>query len=406
MRNGSKRVAIVGAGLMGRVLAVTLLMRGQEVELFDCQGEDAVSSCGYAAAGMLSACAELEFAEPIVYELGRDATDLWRRLLDFCGTEVFLQQSGSLLVCHSSERSRLNRFCSQVKDKLQNLKAKEDAMVAVDCRQIELLEPELLPLFQSAVYLPHEGQVDNRGALAALGKKLQLANVAWHQNVRANIAPHIVEHEGQASHFDTVFDCRGLSARHDRTSLRAVRGELVEVFAPEVHLSRPVRLMHPRYPLYIVPRPGNLYLLGATSLESEDDKDITVQSCLELLSAAYSVHSGFAQASIVGTRVGLRPALPDNLPRIYYTRGLIAINGLYRHGFLLAPALALAAADMLESGSCDDRFADLLSNEFPEATIEDRGSLLPASPVCPVAPELNSAAVGRTASSLEITVCS
>jgi glycine oxidase len=36
----------------------------------------------------------------------------------------------------------------------------------------------------------------------------------------------------------------------------------------------------------------------------------------------------------------LRPAYPDNLPRIVIDRNLIAVNGLYRHGFLLAPALA------------------------------------------------------------------
>jgi glycine oxidase len=31
------------------------------------------------------------------------------------------------------------------------------------------------------------------------------------------------------------------------------------------------------------------------------------------------------------------------------------VNGLYRHGFLLAPALAELVADYLESGAIDER---------------------------------------------------
>jgi glycine oxidase len=34
---------------------------------------------------------------------------------------------------------------------------------------------------------------------------------------------------------------------------------------------------------------------------------------------------------------------------------IIHVNGLYRHGFLLAPALAELVARCLDSGSIDDR---------------------------------------------------
>ncbi|WP_251365519.1 hypothetical protein [Coxiella-like endosymbiont of Rhipicephalus sanguineus] len=50
-------------------------------------------------------------------------------------------------------------------------------------------------------------------------------------------------------------------------------------------------------------------------------------------------HRGFAEARIVETVTALRPALFDNLPRINWQHGLIAINGLYRHSFLLALGL-------------------------------------------------------------------
>ena len=58
----------------------------------------------------------------------------------------------------------------------------------------------------------------------------------------------------------------------------------------------------------------------------------------------------FLQMDVVGNAgvgVDLRPAFPDNLPRIRRLGRTIYANGLYRHGFLLAPAMATRAAGML-----------------------------------------------------------
>ena len=37
---------------------------------------------------------------------------------------------------------------------------------------------------------------------------------------------------------------------------------------------------------------------------------------------------------------GLRPSYPANLPEIRYHNHTYYLNGLYRHGFLLAPMMA------------------------------------------------------------------
>ena len=136
-----------------------------------------------------------------------------------------------------------------------------------------------------------------------------------------------------------MIDARGLGAGQQVAGLRGVRGEILWVRAPEVALSRPVRLMHPRYQLYIAPKPDNLYAVGATQIESESLAPITVRSSLELLSALYSVQTGFAEATVVRSYANCRPAFADNLPRIEVCAGLMRINGLYRHGYLLAPAI-------------------------------------------------------------------
>ena len=112
-----------------------------------------------------------------------------------------------------------------------------------------------------------------------------------------------------------MIDCRGLAARDTQPELRGVKGEMIIIETSEVELSRPVRLIHPRWPLYVIPRGDNRFMLGATSIEAEDT-GVSVRSALELLGAAYAVHPAFAEARIVEFGSGLRPAFPDNLPRI------------------------------------------------------------------------------------------
>jgi glycine oxidase len=117
-----------------------------------------------------------------------------------------------------------------------------------------------------------------------------------------------------------------------------------------VKLRRPTRLIHPRYPIYIAPKENDVYVVGATEIESEDFSEMSVRSALELLSAVYTVHSGFAEARILEMSTQCRPTLKDNLPQIRLNRetGLMQINGLYRHGFMISPAILDCALELLE----------------------------------------------------------
>ena len=173
-----------------------------------------------------------------------------------------------------------------------------------------------------------------------------------HQRLRERgVAIHFASAREPGELDGITVDCRGLAAREQ--GLRGVKGEMIVVETAEIALTRPVRLLHPRWPLYIVPRENNRFMIGATSIESEDD-GVSVRSALELLSAAYAVHPAFAEARIVEIGAGLRPAFPDNLPRIAVDGDRISVNGLYRHGFLLAPALAELTAAYLTRGAIDN----------------------------------------------------
>ena len=109
-------------------------------------------------------------------------------------------------------------------------------------------------------------------------------------------------------------------------------------------------MIHPRYPIYIAPKPDHVFVIGATEIETEDLSPASVRSTLELLSAAYTVHSGFAEARILEISTQARPTLSNNLPGIRQIgpRSL-QINGLYRHGFLIAPAMLDIVLEWVQS---------------------------------------------------------
>jgi glycine oxidase len=96
-------------------------------------------------------------------------------------------------------------------------------------------------------------------------------------------------------------------------------------------------------------------MLGATVIESDDAGPMTVRSALELLATAYALNPAFGEAEIVDAGAGVRPALPDNVPKILVRGNTIAVNGLYRHGFLLAPMLSELVADHLDGTAIDNR---------------------------------------------------
>ena len=152
--------------------------------------------------------------------------------------------------------------------------------------------------------------------------------------------------DGAAKRFDLAIDVRGVGAR-PALPVRGVRGETAWLRLPGHGLRRPVRLLHPRHRVYLVPRGPDRLLVGASEIESEDRSAVSLKSAVELMSAAHSIMPALAEARIERLDANLRPALPDNDPRIEAGEpGLLRINGLFRHGWLLAPALvedALAA---------------------------------------------------------------
>jgi glycine oxidase len=340
----TEKTIVLGAGLMGRLLACELARQGHSVSLFDASGPAAQGAAARVAAAMLAPLAESAVTEKSVVQMGQYALTRWPALLDALEESVFFQQLGTLIVWHRQDAAEASRFARQLESTQRQIPSLPRAQ-SVDAQQISVLEPALGTRFAQGYFLPEEGQLDNRQLLDALLCEFERLpiDVHWH-------SPR--ELSDFHDHTGWVFDCRGLGGRTDWPHLRGVRGEVIRVYAPEVTLSRPVRLIHPRYPLYIAPKPGHIFVIGATEIESEDMSPVSVRSAMELLSAAYAVHSGFAEARIIELSAHCRPALPDNLPAIRMLgKRRIQVNGLYRHGFLIAPAMLDTVMELVNHGT-------------------------------------------------------
>jgi glycine oxidase len=299
---------------------------GRDVTLHERSDAAMTQSTSHWAGGMLAPYCEAETSEPAIVRLGLRSLELWRA--HFPQTPF----NGSLVVAHARDRADFERFgrltCGHRR---------------LDAAGVTELEPSLEGRFRDGLFYAAEGHVEPRRVLPELHARLTAAG----GTIKFNSDASPDELDG------IVIDCRGLAARDTQPELRGVKGEMILIETDEVELSRPVRLIHPRWPLYVIPRGGNRFMLGATSIESEDN-GVSVRSALELLGAAYAVHPAFAEARIVEFGSGLRPAFPDNLPRIAVHNQRIAVNGLYRHGFLLAPALAELTLGYVERGVIDN----------------------------------------------------
>lgn len=355
-----KHAAIVGAGVTGLLMAIRMRQMQWRITVIDADERDGQQSCTYTGAGMLAPYCELEHSLPVIAELGADSLAKWKDLLGSINYPVKLEQQGSLAVAHPDDRADLD----QLQQRVEEYEDAANIMRVVDASGIRQLEPGMENRFTHGLYFPQEGHINNRELLSALKHHLTIdthTDLVYGMPVERTEPGHIHCHNGVSQHYDLVVDCRGLGARSQVHDLRGVRGELIYIRTPEVQLHRPIRLMHPRYPLYVVPRSDQVFVIGATQIESDHPGPTTVRASLELLSAAYALHPAFAEAEILESRAACRPAFPDNLPRILVEEGLLQVNGLFRHGFLLAPTITQMAAEIIEGKNLQ---------EFPQSIVQ------------------------------------
>jgi glycine oxidase len=336
-------IAVIGGGLLGRCLAWRASRAGARVVLYDAGSSRGENSAAWVAAGMIAPTTESIDADSQIASMGQHSLTLWPRWLAELPLPVFYRDHGTLLLWHRENSGEAVRAQSMIASR------HSDAIVRhLEGQRVGELEPALGTQFSEALHIPNEAQVDNRELLEAVAIALEETGVECHWE--AFIANGTLPTAG------IIVDCRGTGTKHDWPKLRGVRGEIVRLDAPEIELHHMLRLLHPRYPVYIVPRAEGKLVVGATSIESDDRSAVSVRGVLELLTSAYSVLPALAEARILEFNTQVRSALPDNLPALHFDRErkVLYVNGLYRHGFLLTPTVVeevLALLSVQESST-------------------------------------------------------
>ncbi|MFK8079428.1 MAG: FAD-dependent oxidoreductase [Granulosicoccus sp.] len=334
-------IEIIGSGVTGLCCAILFAQRGCEVTIRSASNGGDETCCSWWAGGMLAPWCEMETSEPLISKLGVESIAFWQKHCDG------VVNNGSLVLASRRELPDLELFASRT--------INYERLLSDD---IASMEPDLGGRFEEGLYFADECHLDPRDALQQLLHTLSLMS-----SVRLDFSNELdVQQLSAASSFDWRIDCRGLSARDVLTDLRGVRGEMLILKTKNISLKRPIRLLHPRYPIYVVPRTENQFMIGATMIESDHRGDPSVRSIMELLSTAYALHPIFAEASVVEMGADARPAYIDNLPRLRRRENTLYLNGLFRHGYLCAPAMAqrtveLALDDKVDAEVVDENYA-------------------------------------------------
>lgn len=328
------RATVIGAGVAGLFTALTLAERGAKVTLVE-RARELGGNASWLAGGMLAPFCEGESAPASVVEAGKAAIDWWDARVPG------VSRTGTLVVAPPRDSSEIERFAARTNEHER-----------ADEKRIAELEPDLAGRFRKALFFASEGHLDPRVAMRALLEALQ----------RRGAELRFGEDGERIADAGLVVDCRGFAARPELPELRGVRGEMIRLRTREINLKRCVRLLHPRIPLYVVPRGEGEFMIGATMIETAEKGAVSVRSAIELLSAAYALHPAFGEAEILEMSADVRPAFPDNEPRVVEREGRIFVNGFYRHGFLLAPALAARAADLVFERAALQRESERLVN--------------------------------------------
>ncbi|MEZ0122656.1 MAG: FAD-dependent oxidoreductase [Candidatus Reddybacter sp.] len=322
------KIEIIGSGVSGLCCAHAFAERGCEVSIIAASDTLDSTCCSWWAGGMLAPGCEGESAEPLMATLGVESMAFWQAIAPDYTT------AGTLVVATSRDQPLLNSFARNT-----------EGWQRVDGENIQQLEPDLAERFNRGLLFADEAHLDPRQTLAHLISTLKQRGVSFAQR-------HIDDAPGNdySSAADWIIDCRGLGAQQALPELRGVKGEMLHIHSDEITLKRPVRLLHPRIPLYIVPRENGVFMIGATMIESAERERASVRSVLELLSAAYALHPAFGEAEIIEIGVEARPAFTDNLPRLRRRGKTLSVNGMYRHGFLAAPAMARRCVEFALDG--------------------------------------------------------
>lgn len=355
----SPRVVVIGSGVAGASTAFALAAGGAEVVVVDSVRPGQATAAG---AGIIQPWSS--GAEGPVYDLYAAGAAYYPTLLERLAAvgvpDIGYRVTGSLVV--HADPARLD----EVEDRLRRRTAAVAVAGAVERlgeRDARALFPPLAPAL-GAVFVSGGARVDGRrlrtGLLAGarrLGAVVVDAPARLVPASGGSYAVHTPEGEIGA---DVVVVAAGawvnsvLAPVGHRLAVEPQRGQIAHLLLEGSETADWPSVLPPAGH-YIVPFDGGRVVVGATrETGSGFDPRITAAGVLEVLGNALSVAPGLASASLIETRVGLRPLATPHGP---FLGPLIGLPHLYVNsgfgpaGLTMAPVAGEALAHLILTGS-------------------------------------------------------
>ncbi|WP_406056738.1 glycine oxidase ThiO [Kribbella sp. NBC_00889] len=370
-------VVVVGAGLIGLATAWRLAADGMQVTVCDPTPGTQTSTV---AAGMLAPVTEVEYGEDDLLALNLAGVAAWpafaAELEELTGLPAGLHQTGTLSVAYDVDDAAALR---RLADYQRRLGLDVEELSGRDARK---REPLLAAGVSGGVWVPGDHSVDNRQAVAALLRAVELSGVTViRQRVSHVITAGTTAVGVQLDNGDTVRAAQVIAATGPwssqlegvpdelRPPVRPVKGEVLRLRVPEAYrpaLKHTVRATARGFSVYLVPRPNGELVVGATTSELGYDTRVLAGGVFTLLRDARTVLPITDELELVESIAGLRPATPDNAPILGPSGldGLLWATGHYRNGVLLTPITAQIIADTVRTGVLPELGKPFLGSRF------------------------------------------
>lgn len=354
-----KRVVVVGGGIAGASTAFALARRGAGVTVVD---DGRVGSATAASAGIVAPW--VSGAGGAFYELYAAGAAFYPRVLELLAVagiaRTGYRRTGALLV--SADPVLLSEVHQRVMARAQSAGPVAGEVRRLDSARVRALFPPLAPELEG-VFVSGGARVDGRTLCAGL-----LAGAVHHgaQVVtgRARLAPGprgvpVVEVDGRTLEADDVVVAPGawvneiLGPLGVRLAIAPQRGQIVQLRLIGVDTSG-WPSVHPLSHNYLVAFDDSRVAVGATrETGSGFDPRVTAAGQRQVLDDALRVAPGLAEATVIETRVGLRPLADREQPIIgpLPGTGVHVVAGFGAAGLTMGPFVGDAIARTILDGS-------------------------------------------------------
>lgn len=355
---------LLGGGVIGLSIAYELAGRGHQVVVIE-KGELG-REASWAGAGLLPPANQAAALEPQEQLRGlshRLFPEWSAQLREETGIDNEFEVSGGLYLARDrGEASSLRVACQQYEEEGVKVERLDGGQLAEYFPHVA--EPEAV---LDAFYLPGEAMVRNPRHMKALAQGcrrrgvelLEHTEVArWQFSGGSVVAAETAERTIKPSVIclaagawsqilaDQLLDQGKFTGRMQRPEIEPIRGQLVLLDAGERFFRSPIN----EGIRYLVPRQDGLVLVGATVEEAGFDKSNTPEALEDLTRFARTLIPQLADAPVVKTWAGLRPASVDRYPYLGKLPGVENVYlaaGHYRSGLHLSPATAIVMAQLM-----------------------------------------------------------